>query len=204
MLHPQNDFNGGITVLLTAAQSAVRAVFGTISQLWRTLTDAERSAWKGATDDYPYQNRLGDTRTLSGSALHQKLNLNLASVEADFLSSPLLPIAIDQPTSAGVAFDTALSKAVVRAEFVGTPTVNTSIAIFATESSSAGRTNLKNRLRKIDVVTADALDSYDCWTNYVAVFGVPSAGANVAIEFRPVQTQTGQGGAKLYTVSQVG
>jgi len=187
----------------TEAQQAVRVIFTEIAQRWRSLVPSARAAWNAATNDYPYQNRLGNTRTLSGAGLHQKLNLNLASVNAAQLSVPLLPKALNLPNAFSVAVNDTAGTAIVSATFSTPAGARTSFAIFATESSSAGRTNLKNRLRKIAVVTADGLDNLDLQAAYVAEFGLPIVGANIGFELRPVQNQTGQDGAPFYTVSSV-
>lgn len=185
----------------TAAQSAVRSRFAQIAQAWRGLTNDQRKAWDASTDDYPYNNRMGDSKHLSGSGLHQKLNLNRASVELANIALPSLPKALELPLSFSVAADATAGTARIAANFAGAPTGSTMFAVYATEPSSAGRKNLKTRLRKIAVQDSDDLDGVDLLPAYTAKFGALVIGANVAFELRPVQSETGQGSAPFYTVS---
>lgn len=187
----------------TASQSAVRAIFALIAQAWRGLTPIQRAAWDNATDDYPYQNRLGDARTLSGSGLHQKLNLNLASVDEDSKTTPSLPSSLELPSSFKVDLNIVGGTMEIEAPFQTLPVGKTKFALYATEPSSAGRTNLKNRLRKIGVVGSDVLDTYNVLPEYSAKFGAPIEGSNIAFEIRPVEITTGQGSAAFYTVLNV-
>ena len=188
----------------TAKQSAVRSIFSGIQQSWRGLTDEQRAAWDSSTDDYPYQNRLGDQKNYSGSQLYSKLNLNLASVGLPQINTPSLPVALELPTSISATVEPGSSTFEVSGLFVGTPGTDTLFAVFATESSSAGRKNLKTRLRKIGVVNASVLSGGpNLWSQYIAVFGLPVVGSNIGIQLRPVQGTTGQGGAPFYIVTEV-
>lgn len=73
----------------SSAQNAVRQSFATISSLWRGLTQSQRNSWTAAAPDFPYQDSLGQTKTLTGAQLHQKLNLNLLSIgESPITSAP--------------------------------------------------------------------------------------------------------------------
>lgn len=58
----------------TSGQQDQRSRFGSMSQIWRTLTDAQREAWIAAAPNFPFQDRLQQTRYLSGSSLFVKLN----------------------------------------------------------------------------------------------------------------------------------
>lgn len=70
------------------SQQIVRSIFGTISQNWRELSQLQREQWIKKSVDFPYQNRLGDTRRLPGKALFQKLNQNLTLVGGNLLEAP--------------------------------------------------------------------------------------------------------------------
>lgn len=58
----------------TTGQQTVRGIFGTVSQLWKTLTDAERQSWIDAAANFPYTNKVGETSYYTGSQLFNKLN----------------------------------------------------------------------------------------------------------------------------------
>lgn len=188
----------------TAKQSAVRSIFSGIQQSWRGLTVEQRAAWEASTDDYPYQNRLGDQKKYSGAQLFSKLNLNLASIGLNQIDTPRLPVALELPTSIAVDVTVGEESFEVRGLFPGSADSDTIFAVFATESSSAGRRNLKTRLRKVGVVNASSLSGgANLWSQYIAVFGLPVVGSNIGVELRPVQALTGQGGAPFYIVTQV-
>lgn len=56
-------------------QTAVRSVFGDLSQVWaNTLTEAQRTAWRTYADNVPLPNSLGDPRSVTGLNMYQRGN----------------------------------------------------------------------------------------------------------------------------------
>lgn len=62
----------------TAAAAAVKAFLISVSQSWRQLIESDRQSWNVAAPNYPYVNRLGETRTRSGFQLFMLFNLENA------------------------------------------------------------------------------------------------------------------------------
>lgn len=183
----------------TAPQMAVRAAFGAISQLWRGLTEAQRAAWQAAAADFPYQNKLGDSKELSGFALHQKLNRNLQLIGQSALSTPPAPEAVPAPTAFNV-------NASLEAEFKATAAFSAEtspesyVLVFATPPLSPGVSNFENRLRQITSTKQSGFDAGEVLLdNYSARFGTPPVGAKIGFRIHVVNVNTGQDSAPFDT-----
>lgn len=192
----------------TQFQTAVRSIFANIAQAWRELTSAQRSAWNSAVSDYPYQNRLGDTKTLSGFALHQKLNLNLAAIDEGQLSAPVAPAEVQGLEDLEATVDVGAGDEItLLTNTGGTINADMKYIVYATPSLSAGVTNLNKEFRQIGVATGSGIgglqSGYDAKAEYEAKFGVPSEGEVVGFKCRPVNATTGQSGAEITVVATV-
>lgn len=193
----------------TQFQSAVRSVFASISQAWRNLTAAQRSAWNSAVSDYPYQSRLGETKQLSGFALHQKLNLNLhAAGDSPTLQAPLAPAEVTGLEDLEAVVDVGAGDEItITTNTGGTIPAEMKYVVFATPSLSAGVTNVNKQYRKIGVATGSGLGGlqggFDAKSIYEAKFGVPSEGETIGFKCRPINTNTGQDGAEISVLATV-
>ncbi len=186
----------------TTAQTLVRQAFGAIAQAWRNLTATQRSAFDAAANGYPYQNRLGESKVLSGSALHQQLNLNLNSINAANINSPLAPSTVEDGTITALSCESGgdISLTVLA---VGGSTA-TDWSLEATPSVSNGVSNVSNKFRKIGVIPfASAGLPFDATTLYETVFGLPLVGSNVSFRIKPVNRLTGQSGVAYDKVTVV-
>lgn len=175
----------------TTFQSLVRARFGAIAQLWGALTEAQRDAWRAMASEFPYTNRLGDTKILSGFALHQKLNTNLAVIGQPAISDPPEPITPPGLVSLGI---TASGSA---GEFGVTGEIAQSVAstpynavIMATPPLKEGVSNFTNQLREIATVE-DITSGVDIGAEYRARFGAFKAGQKIGIAVHTVAVSSG-------------
>ena len=189
----------------SSAQMAVRAAFGAISQLWGKLSQEAREAWNASVGNYPYINRLGDSKTLSGFALHQKLNRNLQIIGEDLVDlppSPASPISVASLTAT--------------AEFNGTDEewgmtlggpyasegadTSTKFVVYATPKLREGVGNFDNLLREIDVRSATVGDhlNLDVLDAYTAKFGVPEVGAKYGFKIVGISITSGQASVPMY------
>lgn len=147
-VNPQTDF-----------QMNVRGDFGAMATAWRALTQAQRNAWDAAAADFPYQNKLGDTKILSGFNLFMKLNQNLetANVDIDF-GRTVTPLGVAQPTNVELQISAQVpgdppQPSILRVTVQRTSSLyKTTMLIYATPQFSAGIKNFKNKLRLIQVV----------------------------------------------------
>lgn len=173
------------------AQMNVRGMFGMIAALWRGLTQGQRDGWDAVAQDFPYQNRLGDTKTLSGFALHQKLNQNLALINESPIVNAPQPI---QVISIGAPALNVSIGAVLPVTTVMTPgDGDAKFLIYATPPLSNGVKNFQNRLRLIAVATeADVGNGYKILQPYTDTFGVPVVGQKIGVAIRAVMEDTGQ------------
>lgn len=197
----------------TTAQSAVRSIFGSLSQAWRDLTDVQRNAWKSITADYPYQNSLGDAKILTGKALFQKLNGNRASLGLPLLPVPAPPgdvIAVSGPQTPAnaLAIDNTTSEVSFLYSLPQALTENNTYVLEATPPVSAGISSPpKNRFRRLSVKNnvappGNSVDSADfafgglgntaIYNAYTVLFGVPATGSKVFFRIKAINQATGQ------------
>lgn len=184
------------------AQSAVRAVFGAISQAWKGLTQVQRDAWNAATSNFPYQNRLGDTKLLSGFALHQKLNNNLATLNRPFIANPPQPQEVSAFETIGVDIDTSGADPVMFLEgtFTDPSSTSGSVVVFATPSLSPGVSNFSNDLRLLgNYPIATVVAKTDIFTDYEAIYGTVTEGSKVGFKAYVIDRTTGQATAEIKT-----
>lgn len=177
----------------TIAQQTVRALFGAIAQAWRSLTAAQREAWNQGAVNFPYQDAFGDSKTLTGSQLHQKLNLNLGGSGQSSISD------IPSPKSVPAVIDFANATANIDdLEFtvngdLSIASIGSSVAILeATPPQSAGVSNFGSKYRQIaldTIANAETVFSFDETTTYaayVAKFGTPNVGDNISARVKVV------------------
>jgi hypothetical protein len=82
-------------------QAETRGVFGTLMSDWRALTQAQRDSWTAAADNYPVQNKVGDTIKYSGAQLFCRCNMALLSAgQAKADTIPNTPPAHSQGSAA--------------------------------------------------------------------------------------------------------
>ena len=179
----------------SAAQVAVRNAFGLISQLWRLLTDEQRSGWKSQAANFPYNDVFGDTKYLSGFGLHQQLNLNLTNSGQPTISDAPIPQSVY-----GVVFFAANSLSVGDEEFVLTSEFADAqpfagaIVVEATGPIPDGVSNVNGKYRSIfkNPFVATAVGSSPdfglLYAAYIAEFGIPTVGQKSYVRVKAVST----------------
>src|SRR3546814_6995594 len=65
----------------TIAQLAQRTQTANLTRIWSEITQVERDGWNAGVVEYPYTNKVGEVKYLSGFNLFQKLNQQLLNVE---------------------------------------------------------------------------------------------------------------------------
>lgn len=76
----------------TARQLAARAAFSGATLRWATLTDAQRQGWQAYATGTPLVNKLGETITLSASAMYVRTNaFRLQTIGGLVDDAPLTP-----------------------------------------------------------------------------------------------------------------
>jgi hypothetical protein len=187
----------------TVAQNAVRAIFTTLAQAWRGLTEGQRQAWNAAVTNFSRTNIFGDLINPSGINLFQRLNNNLLSISEGMISEPPLPSEVGACVIQGISvvtsddpFELTLSNAVP---------AGTNVKVFATAPMSAGKSFVKSEYRQICVLSPKPAVIVDIIDAYLEKFGsTGSAGQKIFVKILPINTTTGQAGAESSTYGIVG
>lgn len=175
----------------TAAQVAVRALLTQFSQSWRGLTDEQRDAWRGAVSNWATTDVFGDLKNPSGSALYNRLNINIVNAGGTEIANPPSPVgAVALET---LVLSAAVTGDVMEADYTPDPVpANHALVIEATPMLSPGIQNANSKFRQIAVVAAAGAAPADIFTAYTAKFGGLIAGQRVSIRARMVNLLTGE------------
>lgn len=180
------------------AQQAVRATFGAISSAWRSLTETQRDEWNAITADYPVQNRLGETKILSGKALFQKLNMNLLEAGKTMALAPSAPQGVNGPVVANfssVGYDSGDFVMTVLVDLATGDDSTTEVIFEATPPLSPGVKNANSKFVRVYRQTAanSEVNVGPALANaYVDVFGEPPLGSQIQIRVFSVNPETGE------------
>lgn len=174
-------------------QTAVRARFGAIAQLWGALTQAQRNAWNAMASEFPYTNRLGDTKILSGFALHQKLNTNLAVIGQNPLSAPPQPVSPQAVIRLEVSASQQERELMLSGEMTsGAIGVDTDVVVMATPPLRDGVDNFDTQLREIGVIEAGELRTgTNVMDLYAARFGSIQQKQKIGVSVHTVAVNSG-------------
>lgn len=175
----------------TAAQSNVRSAFTSLSQIWRTLTQAQRNAWNAAVTDWQRTDIFGDIKSPSGFNLYMRLNQNLLLIGEAMIDVPPLAEGVANPGVVSVT--AAAGTPALSIVFAETPVqANTTMVVEATPPMSAGRNFVKSNFRKIAQVAAAGTSPFNALTAYQAKFGDPVAGQKITVRLKCVSEITGE------------
>lgn len=96
----------------TLRQQIVRSAVGGMANLWNSLTDAQRAAWKLYGENVPVLNRLGDPIILSGQQQFIRTNSLIVSAKNTSASwTEPSPLALTPLSAAPTTFNTGASPA---------------------------------------------------------------------------------------------
>jgi len=174
----------------TTAQQNARALLGSLSQIWSTLTNEQRLSFDNAVASFATTDIFGDIRNPSGINLFVKLNANLGNIgESPILTAPakvetVSAIMTDATGSWNLSYFYLL--------FADASLNNKTVLVSATAPMTQGTKFVKNKLRVIGYfeVTAGQIDVKDA---YEAKFGAAPVGANIIFSAKEITT-TGQAG----------
>lgn len=160
----------------TVAQVRARSILASLSQMWQTLTESQRSGWNDAVKEWGTTDIFGDIKKPSGINLFVKLNANLISVG--------LAQVLDVPAKSevpAVVIVSASYKVSTGALFINfdSDLANGKIALIrATPRLSAGVSFVKSQFRVIGQENVQ-LDNVGLIGAYSNKFGTVSVGDNV-------------------------
>lgn len=175
------------------AQGLVRNTLTNLSQAWRGLTEAERTAWNSAVSNFTSTDIFGDIKTPSGINLYTKLNLNLANIGVSPISTPPSPVSVGYVDTLSLA--AAAGAGTIAATFtsVGLAAGQT-VVVEATPNMSAGKNFVKSEYRVIGTFAGGAASPQAIGAMYVAKFGAMTAGQKLFVRFKCVDDATGVSG----------
>ena len=162
----------------TVAQVQARTILGSLSQLWQSLSDNQRSGWNDAVKEWGTTDIFGDIKNPSGINLFVKLNANLLSVGFSILLD--VPRKMEVPSAIITAANLSISSGDISINFDSSAANGVNALIRATPSLSNGVSFVKSQFRVIgtEVVVGNNLYLQNA---YGAKFGMPLVGANVYV-----------------------
>ena len=160
----------------TVAQIQARSILASLSQMWQTLTESQRSGWNGAVKEWGTTDIFGDIKNPSGINLFVKLNANLISVGFPQLSD--VPRKMEVPSV--IIRDAYLNITIdnININFDNNTANGFTALVRATPTLSPGVSFVKSQFRVVgrEVVSGNNLSIQDA---YGPKFGLPLLGANV-------------------------
>lgn len=182
----------------TVHQQNQRNLLSTIAKGWRGLTEAQRQAWINASPSFPYTDVYGDKKTLSGSTLYIKLNLNVAKVGGTALDSPPTPGSLGSLTNLVVTAVSATGA--VTLGWVSEGGAADQFAfIEATPGIDPGISFVKNRFRAVAYGLLSA-NTLVLTPQYAARLGAFAVGQKVFARVSVVNGATGQASAGMVSM----
>lgn len=174
---------------ITLAQQGKMSLMGTTAQSWRALTQAQRDVFNAASPDYPYLNRVGETKFYSGYAIFGQLVNNLSLGQYANTPVPLPKFSFEPPDEYN--FD----------GFPLAPTFSASGAqiginyrLFVSRVSSVGISNSYKNQFFMASATANGLGavSLPFIDEFEAKWGAPPSAGKVFYRVDAIQPSTGQ------------
>lgn len=89
---------------LTLQRSQALAKFTPNNQLWRSLTEPQRTSWNFGAQNFPYLNRLGETKYYSGYQLCTMFNGNLAQFSPTPITVCPAPYSVSGSFNVSIAY----------------------------------------------------------------------------------------------------
>lgn len=183
--------NGTKPKVVTSPEAQLtKAIMGTCSRAWASLSSKQRAAWKPFAVENPISNRLGQSRVLSPAQCYNMINARLlrygaAAIELPPIGGPPVPVA----TFSAVADESDQS---FELTFTATPVpASTVYRVWGTPVNSEAITYYQNRLVLVDQLAPAETTGYDMATNWVARFGELIEGQAFKLEIEAMSTATG-------------
>lgn len=171
----------------TSRQAAVRAAFGALSSNFRALPAAQKANWNSVASNYPYSNKLGETKILTGAQLYVKANNVLQTAGLPTVNSmPPAPKSLtqtraEQSDANDFVYDSVgdTFTAVVRIKAQAALDDSEYIQVFSSNQVSAGITSQKSVRKTLigsfggaSTTFAAGIISIDVSTELINAFGL--------------------------------
>jgi hypothetical protein len=172
----------------TSFQLAARNLLASLSQGWRSLTQAQRDAWNAAVQSFQKTDVFGDLRTPTGKNLYLALSANLDTVGQAPLTDPPVPRGAEGIVAGALVMTNGGAKTIAH----NVTAADMPVQVWATPGVSAGKEFLKNDYRLISTLAGAATSPSDISTAYEARFGEPPIGTRVGVKLVAVNDGTGE------------
>lgn len=173
----------------TTLQQAIRDAMSSLAARWRdTLTPAQRDDWRTYATNTPLLSPLGDPRDVGGLPMYTRGNvIRLQLGESVVDDAPLAGVPeLTTPTNLALLTGDGL----LTGDLIADPWVDLGgnfLAIYASRPLSAAIGFYKGPYRLIGSVEGNNLTPPTSFSvDYGAIFGTPSSGAQVRVQFRVV------------------
>lgn len=169
-------------------QLAARALLTALSQAWKSLTQAQRTAWDAAVGDFARTDVFGNLRNPSGKNLHSRLNLNLQHCGQATIADPPLPSGAGTVLAGALIATNGGAKSIAHTN----DTAGHTIQVWATPGVSPGKRFVKPDYRLLTTFVGGAASPAVITTAYDARFGDPAVGTRVNVKLISVNNTTGE------------
>lgn len=177
-------------VVVSDAAMEQKAIMGVCSRAWATLDNSQRAAWRTWAVENPVINRLGESRTLSGSQAYNQINARLLRCGGSALSLPPIggpPVPLTTLSAAADASDGTLVLT-----FAATPIpANTAYMVWGCPVNSEAVTYYKNRMVLVSILPATTATGADIGSDWEGRFGSLIEGQNLKLEAQAISLTTG-------------
>lgn len=201
---------GTMTNRNTPSQQKVRLSFSAITTKWRDLTDAQRNSFKEKIPQYPYTDKLGQSKFYTAFQLFLWMNNSLRAVSTDWIEIALTPGTLPLVESLSIvqAPTTANDKFTISMVINGLHDVPDDywLLIEATDQLAQGITEPKRPMFKQILVAAagTSVNDYSIFTEYKNVFSTPfKLGNNIFVRATLVSAENGQRTTPIQVVSSI-
>lgn len=172
-------------------QIEARSLLTSLAQNFRSLTQAQITAWNEAVTQWQTTDVFSDLVSPTGLALYVRLNANISNAGGTLITTPPAPtgaaalstLSISADVSSS-AFDIAFTPATVPA--------NHTMYIESTAMLSPGINNANSRFRFIGTAAAATASPFDAYAFQTAKFGSLVAGQKVLIRCKFINKNTGE------------
>lgn len=173
---------------ITLSQRSKMSAMATTAQQWRALTQAQRDTFNAASPDYPYLNRVGETKFYSGYAIFTKLRNNGLNVGFSGIPVPLPKVTFNPITGSQVF----IAGGNIQGSIISSQT-GIMYRFFMSKISSMGISNPYKNQFFIGEVLGDGNDVLEALTaSYVNRFGPLPASGKFYYSISAISVSTGQ------------
>lgn len=172
---------------LTPLRSVSNSKLASLANSWRSLSSSDKSSWAAAAPNFPYVNRLGETKQYSGYNLYMKFNGNRAIWGAAPVATAPVPFVFNEFAIDEFSIDNNSMYIALTFGYVGYTYV-----LFASNPSSAGSSFNEKGLRFMQAVDGigDGVE-FDFEPEYQALFGQQQVGTRIFFRIYQYETATG-------------